>query len=81
MSYAFFNHAQVDVKDFSTALKLMIDNNYHSSGSAEVKAAAKKNLEQNFTNLLLLISKTSEGKVLADKVKAKLKVRTPYLIM
>lgn len=71
MSYAFFNHSNVDVKDFSTALKLMINKSFHTSASPQDKAKAKSEIQAGFENLLSVLSRSSQGQGLAKKVKAK----------
>ena len=71
MSYAFFNNANVDIKDFSIALKLMIDKFFHPSASAEDKSQAKQKLEMGFEHLMQVISGTPGGESLALKAKTK----------
>lgn len=71
MSYAFFNNANVDVKDFSKALKLMVDKDYHQSTSPSDKKRASENLTQAFGSVLEMISGSNEGRELAKKAKKK----------
>ena len=52
MTYAYFNNANTDVKDFAVTLRLMVDKYYQPSASSEDKSQAKKDLEANFEHLL-----------------------------
>ena len=52
MTYAYFNNANTDVKDFAVTLRLMVDKYYQPSASSEDKSQAKKELEANFEHLL-----------------------------
>ena len=73
MSYAFFNGAKVDVKEFSTALKLMIDKHYQISATPQDKSLAKANLETSFDHLMTIVEKTDVK--LAQKAKARFRDR------
>ena len=75
MSFAYFNNANVDIKDFAMALKLMIDPSFHPSASAEDKSQAKKKLETGFEHLMQVISGTPGGESLVEKARIKFKDR------
>ena len=75
MSYAYFNNARVDVKDFAVALRLMVDKYYQPSASSEDKAEAKTMLEQNFDHMIQVVSGVQEGSGVAKKAKSKFKDR------
>ena len=75
MSFAYFNSGEVNIKEFSSALKLMIDKFYQPSASSEDKSAIKAKLNKDFDHLVQVVSKTPEGKNIADLVQAKFKDR------
>ena len=75
MSFAYFNSGEVNIKEFSSALKLMIDKFYQPSASSEDKVAIKAKLNNDFDHLVQVVSKTPEGKAIADLVQAKFKDR------
>ena len=61
MSFAYFNNANTDLKEFSNTLKLMVDKHYQPSASIEVKNMAKNELNEDFEKLMNAISGTPEG--------------------
>lgn len=71
MTYAYFNNAKTDVKDFAVTLRLMVDRYYQPSASSEDKSQAKKELEANFEHLLQVVSTVQDGPAIVKKAKSK----------
>ena len=75
MSYAYFNNARVDVKDFAVALRLMVDKYYQPSASSEDKSKAKNILEEAFDHMIQIVSNVQDGSSIAKKAKSKFRDR------
>ena len=75
MSYAYFNNAKTDVKDFAVTLRLMVDKYYQPSASSEYKSKAKSQLEANFDHLMQVVSTVQDGAAIVKKAKSKFRDR------